>query len=83
MKQVIRNSTQLGKELSRLRHKQALTQKELGELVSLRQATISALENGNPGTRLQTLFDILSALNLELSVKERTVHSKESIEEIF
>jgi len=49
----------------------------------LRQATISKLETGEPGTRLSTLFDVLTALDLELVIRPRTKSSSRDIEENF
>ncbi len=67
----IRNIKQMGECIARIRHSQNMTQKGLGEKADLRQATISALENGEVDSRLQTLFDILAALNLEIIVQPR------------
>jgi len=71
MKLPSRNAKQLGESLARLRKLHNISQSTLGEKAGLRQATISALENGEAGTRLQTVFDVLSALNLELVVQPR------------
>lgn len=71
MKLPARNAKQLGDSLARIRGLQDLTQTVLGEKAGLRQATISALENGEAGTRVQTLFDVLAALNLELVIQPR------------
>lgn len=71
MKLPVRNIKQLGENLARIRNQQNLTQTILGEKAGLRQATISALENGEVGSRLQTLFDILAVLNLELVIQPR------------
>ena len=54
-----------------------------GKQVRLRQATISKLETGEPGTRLSTLFDELTALDLELVIRSRTKSSPRDIEENF
>ncbi len=50
------------------RKKLKLTQKEVGELVGLKQKTISAFENKPEGTKLETLFRILSAVNLDMTI---------------
>ena len=59
-----------------------MTQIELGEKVGLSQKTISSLEAGAPGVKLQTLLDVLVALDLELVVQQRSKGGK-SIEDIF
>ena len=48
----------------------------------LRQATISALEQGAPGTELRTLIDVMTALGLEMVVRERS-KSKNNIEDLY
>lgn len=72
MELIARNTKQLGQVLQRLRQQQKLTQTALGEKTQLRQATISTLENGEDGSKLQTVFDILTALDLELVVRPRS-----------
>jgi len=71
MEDFARTSKQLGAALRRRRRAQSLTQAELGDRAGLRQATISALESGAGTARLETLFDALSALGAEVSVKDR------------
>jgi HTH-type transcriptional regulator/antitoxin HipB len=67
----------------RRRRSQDLTQKDLGDRTRLRQATISGLEGGEPGTQLRTLFSVIAALDLELVIRPRTKASNEKIEELF
>lgn len=50
-----------------------LSQKEVGELVGLKQKTISAIENNAENVKLSTLFRILSALEMELKIESRKV----------
>lgn len=71
MDQIVRTTKQVGAALRRRRRALNLTQEALGAKTTLRQATISSLENGEPGTRLRTLFDVLSALNLEIVIRRR------------
>lgn len=58
-----------------------LTQRELGARTNLRQATISALENGEGGT-LDTVFAVLTYLKLELEIAERS-QSTTALDDIF
>lgn len=60
------------------RKKLKLSQTEAGNLVGLKQKTISAFENKPENTQLDTLFRILSALNLDikLSAKDETMITK-------
>jgi HTH-type transcriptional regulator / antitoxin HipB len=81
--QIARTPKQVGHALRRRRRSQDLTQKNLGEKTGLRQATISGLEGGEPGTQLRTLFDLITALDLELVIRPRTRASNQEIEELF
>lgn len=83
MDQIARTPKQLGAIVRRVRKQQCLTQEDLGSKIQLRQATISKLEAGEPATRIKTLLDALSALDLEIIVRPRTRISLEEIEDIF
>lgn len=48
-----------------------LTQSETAEQVGIKQTTVSDFENKPESTKLETLFKILSALDLELHVVKR------------
>ena len=80
---IARSTKQLGIALQRRRKEQDLTQGELGERMSARQATVSKLEKGEPATQLRTLMDALTALDLELVVRPRTASSVKELEELF
>ena len=82
MEQIVRTSKQLGAALRRYRRKTRLSQAGLGSKSSLRQATISALENGEPGTQLRTLIDVMAALGLEMVIRNRS-RATEDIEDLF
>lgn len=64
--------TRSPKELALLvmnqRKKLKLSQAQAGNLVGLKQQTISAFENKPESTKLDTLFHILSAVNLDITV---------------
>jgi HTH-type transcriptional regulator/antitoxin HipB len=81
--QIARTPAQLGAALRRHRKALGLSQGQLAEQVSLRQGTISALEAGAPGTKLQTVLDALSALGLELVVRPRTTASMPDVEDLY
>lgn len=82
MSNIVRTPDQLGAAIRRERKLKSLTQAQLGEKTHLRQATISALENGEGGIQLKTLTDVLAALNLELVIRERTAYTR-NIEDLF
>ncbi len=71
MNTTARSARQLGLALQQRRATKQLTQTELADLIGTGQKTISKIENGSPGTRMDTLFSILAALELELEVKPR------------
>lgn len=72
MSELARSPEQLGNAIRRTRKKRGMSQSELGEKAGLRQETISLIENGNPATKLETILAVLSALDLELRINERT-----------
>lgn len=78
----LRTPKQLGSELRRSRKGKSLTQAELSGQIGKRQATISSLESVGNGT-LETLFAVLSALDLELSIRPRSKSGRREIEDIF
>jgi HTH-type transcriptional regulator / antitoxin HipB len=53
------------------RKQMQMSQADVGDHVGLRQETISAFENKADRTKLDTLFRILAALNLEIHVVPR------------
>jgi HTH-type transcriptional regulator/antitoxin HipB len=83
MEQVARTLKQIAAAVRRERRLQNKTQSDLSKKVNLRQATISRFETGEEGPSLQTLLDILAALNLELVIRPRTKAAPEDIEQIF
>jgi len=72
----------LGAALRRYRKEQGLSQLDLSSRIHKRQATISNLEAGEGGT-LDTLFSVLSALELELVLRPRTKTDASVFEELF
>ncbi|EIW8510314.1 helix-turn-helix domain-containing protein [Klebsiella aerogenes] len=48
-----------------------LTQTKTAELIGIKQTTVSDFENRPESTKLETLFKILSALDLELHVVKK------------
>ena len=65
----------LGFALREERKKKGLNQTDLGAPVGVDQTTVSNVEQGNPGTRLDTLFRLLSVLDLELVLQPKDVAS--------
>lgn len=54
------------------RKKLKLSQSDVGKLVGVKQQTISEFEINPEGTRIETLFRILSALNLDVQLATKS-----------
>jgi len=61
----------LASALRNARKQRSLTQQTLAEQVGTKQATISTFENHPENCRVETLFKLLAALDLELQVTKR------------
>lgn len=72
MERIARNPDQIGTAIRAERRRRGHTQAALAAATRLRQATISAVEAGEAGTRLDTLLDLMAALDLELVIRPRT-----------
>jgi HTH-type transcriptional regulator/antitoxin HipB len=77
MNQIVFSSKSLGSALKRQRKAKKLSQDAVGTPFKLDQTTISSIEQGAPGTRLETLFRILAALDLEMVVRSKKHTSAE------
>jgi HTH-type transcriptional regulator/antitoxin HipB len=71
MDQIIYSPKSLGSAIKRERKAKKLSQTEAGTAFNLDQTTVSSIEQGAPGTRLETLFRILAALDLEMIIKPK------------
>ncbi|MCB0366490.1 MAG: helix-turn-helix transcriptional regulator [Bdellovibrionaceae bacterium] len=69
--QKVRSTRQLGHVIKRERNTQGFSQNDLAEKSGLRQAGVSLVESGAKGVRLETLFKLLAALDLEIVVQNR------------
>lgn len=73
----------LGTVLKEARKKKGLSQTEAGKSVGIDQPTVSKVEQGGSGTRLDTLFRLLAALDLELVLQSRQPSSEKNQEEAW
>lgn len=73
MEQLIYSAKSLGSALKRRRKEKKLTQREVGKDFNIDQTTVSSIEQGAKGTRLETLFRILAALELEIVIKPKKI----------
>jgi HTH-type transcriptional regulator / antitoxin HipB len=61
----------LGQILKSTRSQKGLTQEKAGNLAGITQAIISRIERGESNARVDTLFRLLAALELEITVQPR------------
>jgi HTH-type transcriptional regulator / antitoxin HipB len=80
---IARSSHQVGRLIQRFRQEKGLNQTQLAQLAGKRQEMISKIETGQGGVKLTTLFDVLAALGLEMTIQPRSQSSSADIEDIF
>lgn len=68
---LIHSPYEIALAVSNQRKKLKLSQSEVADLVGLKQKTISALENKPETVKLDTLFRILAAVNLDLHTYDK------------
>lgn len=71
MDQLVYSPKSLGSAIKRQRKASKLSQDEAGSPFKLDQTTVSSIEQGAPGTRLETVFRMLAALNLEMVIRPK------------
>ena len=76
---IIRSAKDLALHLNDRRKQLKMSQSEVADLVGLKQDTVSKFENSPDNSRIDTLFRILSALNLNINLVEKgqEVHEME------
>ncbi len=67
----VRNPSQMGAALLRFRKLALWTQQQAGARAAIKQAMVSRVESGAPGTSLETLFRLIAGLDLELVLRKR------------
>lgn len=82
MDQIVRLPNQLGALIRSARLGRNMTQQQLASLIGKQQKTISAIENGNDGTRLDTLLQVIAVLDLDLQIIPRRKDGKD-IADVF
>lgn len=83
MHHIARSPKQLGSVIQRVRKQRGMSQTELAHLAGLRQEMVSKIETGQDGTRLSSIYALLAALNLEMTIDHRSRSSAQDIEDIF
>ena len=83
MAELARTPKQLGNLIRRARKSQGLSQSALGLKTGMRQATISEIEAGRPGAKLDSILKVLAILNLEIRIDPRSIGSSSDLESLF
>ncbi len=78
--QTISSASILGQTIRAARLNMKLTQAELGKITGVQPKTISAIENGMKGVQLDTLFRLLSGLELTITLNHRRQPSPDEAE---
>jgi HTH-type transcriptional regulator / antitoxin HipB len=73
---IIHSTKELAEYIKDHRKRERLRQAEVSDRVGLRQMTVSAFESKPDSTKLETLFRLLSALDLEMHVIPKGAKSK-------
>ncbi len=79
----VRIPRDLGHAIRQARREKNLTQAELATRSGVWQETISKVEAGRGGTRLDTILALLAALELELFVRTRSKGSASDFDNIY
>ncbi|HZP66985.1 MAG TPA: helix-turn-helix domain-containing protein [Rudaea sp.] len=66
-----RTPEQLGTILKSCRTLRRMSQEAAGSRVGIKQTTVSAIETSAASTRVETLYKLLSALELELVIRDK------------
>ncbi len=82
MDQLVRLPSQLGAIIHSERLRRNMTQQQLADLIGKQQKTISAIENGSDGTKLETLLSVIAKLDLDLRIVPRRRQNVD-IEDVF
>lgn len=83
MDQIARTTKDIGNVLRNARKAKGLTQGELANRAGVWQRTISNIETSTSGAKLDTVFDLLAALDLEIHIAPRSKMKPGDLEDIF
>ncbi len=76
MEQFVYSPKTLGQAIQRQRKAKKLNQQDAGKSFKLKQTTVSSIESGALGTRIDTLFRLLAALDLEMIIRSKDEPAK-------
>ncbi|OOF59249.1 helix-turn-helix domain-containing protein [Rodentibacter myodis] len=82
---IITSPKMLSHVIREFRYKDNISQTDIAKQTGIKQATVSAFENTPESTKMETLFKILAALELELVVQPRptSINAKQSPQNNF
>jgi len=83
MDQIARTTKDVGNVLRNARKARKLTQTDLARRAGVWQRTISNIETSASGAKLDTIFDLLAALDLEIHIVPRSKMKPGDLEDIF
>lgn len=83
MQNFVRSPRDLGHAIRQARREKNLTQADLATRSGVWQETISKVEAGRGGTKLDAILALLAALELELLVRTRRKGSASDFDNIF
>ncbi len=83
MNTIARTTKDIGNVLRNVRKAKGLTQTELASRAGVWQRTISNIETSASEARLDTVFDLLAALDLEFRIVPRSKMKPGDLEDIF
>jgi HTH-type transcriptional regulator / antitoxin HipB len=83
MDQIARTAKDIGIVLRQARKAQNLTQADLAARAGVWQRTVSNIETSASGAKVDTIFDLLAALDLELRIVPRSKMAPGDLEDIF
>ncbi|EKP4406562.1 transcriptional regulator [Vibrio parahaemolyticus] len=75
---LITSSKQLGIYLRDVRRNQRRNQTKVGEIVGLKQTTVSKLERDPASSSIESLMRLLSSLDLELYIQDKAVSREQA-----
>ncbi len=78
MRTKITSPESLGHIFRSIRKKKGLSQTEAGRSVGIDQPTLSKIERGESNVRIDTLFRLMAALDMEMIVRPRDRSSNKS-----
>jgi HTH-type transcriptional regulator/antitoxin HipB len=78
-----RSPRQLGVLIRYHRKARGFSQTQLADLAGLRQEMVSKIESGAPGSRIAAIYDLMAALDLDMTLTPRTRSTSADIADIF